>query len=322
MKLTQMTSSSSSKMIGALITLSLSQLLILKIISTESLTGAQTTFLIAVIAGLFTIGLFFSLPAIFSSTNQPLAPRTQLVYVFAYSLMLFNLIFISLNLFIATQWINSLSLRHLTRPKQTFTPNSPSAPTQPVTTYVYWVHLKGEFENNCCFGENPTPPTPDPYHIFTLKQEAPDPKGYEGVVCSPDCQTKVIWSGPVNFSGFAPPSRLTWQLMLTPTGPIEPIPPNAKIGTTIPLEIVTKAANCKDDSCIVNKQVATTNLESPEVVSLIVKDRILPITTYDIYVCRYSCQSNQPLPPANPLKCTSNELGIISLKIVGDFSSC
>lgn len=81
-------------------------------------------------------------------------------------------------------------------------------------TYVYWVHVKGQFETGCCGVGNPSAKTTARTHQFTLKT-APKPVGYEAVVCSPDCGGTVVWTGPVTFS----PNQNGGRLTLTPTGP-------------------------------------------------------------------------------------------------------
>ncbi len=79
-------------------------------------------------------------------------------------------------------------------------------------TYVYWVHIAGVFESGCCGANNPTAPITSTSNTFTL-QTSPDPRGYTGVVCSPDC-SHVVWTGPVQFY----PNLSGGMLKLTPTG--------------------------------------------------------------------------------------------------------
>lgn len=90
-------------------------------------------------------------------------------------------------------------------------------------TYVYWVHVKGAFDNSCCGINNPTSPTTLTSATFTLRKN-PDPRGYEGVVCSPDCSSKgrVVWKGLVQFTPNVPGGKL----VLTPQGPRDIAPPN------------------------------------------------------------------------------------------------
>ena len=79
--------------------------------------------------------------------------------------------------------------------------------------YVYWVHTAGQFESGCCSEVNPSVSTTSSSYVFTLKTP-PGVNGYEGVVCSPDCNSSVLWTGPVNFS----PNQVGGTLTLTPNG--------------------------------------------------------------------------------------------------------
>lgn len=66
-------------------------------------------------------------------------------------------------------------------------------------TYVYWIHEKGQFESGCCLEVNPSAPTTLNSYTFTLRDRV-NSKYYEGVVCSPNCDSRVIWTGPVLFA--------------------------------------------------------------------------------------------------------------------------
>lgn len=80
-------------------------------------------------------------------------------------------------------------------------------------SFVYWVHIAGVFETACCGSGNPTSSTTNFSNTFTLAKP-PDSRGYVGVVCSPDCSGKVVWTGTVYFS----PNSKGGNLTLTPTG--------------------------------------------------------------------------------------------------------
>ena len=82
--------------------------------------------------------------------------------------------------------------------------------------YVYWVHIRGKNDFNCCqmLPSNPTRQTQLKYADFFLAQP-PAEDGYEGTVCSPTCGTGggIVWSGPVQFDAAG-------RLRLTPEGPV------------------------------------------------------------------------------------------------------
>ena len=83
--------------------------------------------------------------------------------------------------------------------------------------YVYWVHISGQLDSSCCLEVNPSAPTTSTNYTFTLNT-VPDSRGYQGVVCSPDCNSPVVWSGAVTFA----PNQQGGKVNLTPSGSTTP----------------------------------------------------------------------------------------------------
>ncbi len=192
------------------------------------------------------------------------------------------------------------------KPEQKFFDENKTVSALEGTLYVYWVHLKDQFENDCCV-VNPSPQTTDQFYIFSTKSGT-DLAGYVGVVCSPDCgQGKVIWQGDVNFTdGF---------LKLTPTGPAEFHFDELFENKTEVWEAEIYVSGCKAPSCLVTKKTFSSYITLK-----LEENNLQPYFEYDVYLCQSSCSKNTPYWLFNPQKCKPSEMGLfISTKSMSCF---
>lgn len=315
-----------------------------------SMEGGNIFTAIIFFAGFFVFvsGIILLSKSIRPKQEEAVLKRGMTFNIFVCAALLLNVVALVFSFFVTSLGLYAAVSTYVFRPAQKFEANvqpkiepamqGDSSLPKDLKSYVYWVHVKGQYESGCCGVRNPSKPTPDETYYFRLNVDAqPDPRGYEGVVCSPDCDGKVIWSGPVTFSeGTTSINRSlvagqvqmetikSYNLVLTPSGQLggsySDLEHKIKAVNTF-YEIDVKKPGCQEEGCVVKRKIVAGSPTNAGTLAVFLgpDDNIVLLSSYDVYLCETSCTKNKPRPNWNPKKCVARTRNLF-LTFAGEYT--